>query len=126
MKLLKQFESEIDAKHLSDRLKGKGVFTFISSSRSHSSGRFATGALKVGFWAVLEDQHEDAVSLLTNKKHIVKQPLKIDEMVQLEKEAAHRMQIGINNKFQKLLTWGLIGSIFVFALAVLVSIVSTL
>ncbi|WP_281213753.1 hypothetical protein [Shewanella insulae] len=84
MILLKEYESEIDAKSLAERLRAKGIFTHVSSRQSKRIGAFATGALKVGVWSVLDHQATDAIALLSNNRHQVENPLTEEEMVELE------------------------------------------
>lgn len=84
MKLLVQYSNILDAEYLSERLRNKGVMTYISSSKSHSMGRIQSGALRVGVWVVLESQYEDAFTLLRNKRHKANAPLTKEEMVELE------------------------------------------
>ena len=99
MKLLRNFEDLSDAEHLSERLRNKGVMTFISSKQSHGLHRYRTGALKVGVWAVLPHQFQDAAELLNNNKHKVSSPLSLQEILELESQAAN----SFTNSFNKLI-----------------------
>lgn len=88
MILLKEYSSEIDADRLAERLRAKGVLTHVSARQSKQIGSFVTGALKVGVWAVLDQQANDAVALLSNKQHTVEHPLTEEEMIELEAKMA--------------------------------------
>ena len=84
MILLRQFHNSTDADSLSSRLRGKGIYTFVSSKRSYRLSSIYTGAFKVGVWAVLDNQHQDAIELLKNKRHAVQNPLTEEEMRKLD------------------------------------------
>ena len=61
MILLKEFASEIDADNLAERLRAKGIFIHVSGKQSNQLGAFVTGVIKLGVWAVLDHQANDAV-----------------------------------------------------------------
>jgi len=84
MKLLKEFHSEVDADNLSERLRGRGILTHVSSKRSHRLSTAKTGALKLGVWGVLPQQYDDAYILLSNKKHKPTYMLSPEEILELE------------------------------------------
>jgi len=69
MKLLNEYYDIIDAEILAEELEYLGIVTHISSKKSHSISSHITGAIKVGLWAVLEEQYEDAASYLKNPEH---------------------------------------------------------
>lgn len=102
MKLLKEFESLADAEALENRLRAKGILTHISSAASKQLGAIATGATKVGVWAVLNEQVDDAVALLGNNKHIVKHFLAEEEMKNLEIESKSKMANAVKSGLNKL------------------------
>ncbi len=104
MKLLREFQNIYDAEHLSKRLRNKGVMTFISSKRSHNLHRHRTGATKVGVWAVLPHQYEDAFILLSNKKHKLEDPLSLEEMQQLEEQTTAEFSRTINRTLETFIT----------------------
>ena len=58
MKLIRQFDDVFDAQDFSDKLRKRGVFTHVSSSKSSQFSRHLTGALKVGVWVVLPEQYD--------------------------------------------------------------------
>ena len=88
MKLIKTFNSDIDAKYFAEDFREKGILVFVSSkySRSLSSGQ--TGALTSEAWIVLKSQYEDAFNLKNDKEYIVRNPLTEEEMIYLEKNTA--------------------------------------
>jgi len=101
MKLLKEFTSTSDAEALVKRLRAKGVLTQLSSKSSKQLGAIATGAVKVGVWAVLNEQVNDAVALVANNKHIVEYALTEEEMLQLESQAKESMGSSVNSFLNK-------------------------
>ncbi|GAB1258672.1 hypothetical protein NBRC116495_16610 [Aurantivibrio plasticivorans] len=70
--------------------------TFISSKKSSALSRYATGALEVGLWAVIENQYEDAAKVLNGSPCKVRNPLKEEEMAELEMQASS-FGAGISN-----------------------------
>ncbi|MCW8886527.1 MAG: hypothetical protein OQK12_14965 [Motiliproteus sp.] len=84
MKLIEEFYSEIDAEEASQKLRKRGVLTHITSRRSYRLSRRFTGAVKVGLWAVLDNQFEDACKILTNKQCKVRHPLTEEQMKEME------------------------------------------
>lgn len=84
MILLKEYENEVYAKSLAERMRTKGILTHVSGIQSKRVGALATGALKVGAWSVLDHQAKDAIALLSNNRHQVENLLTDEEMVELE------------------------------------------
>ncbi|WP_406829131.1 hypothetical protein [Microbulbifer sp. ARAS458-1] len=119
MKLLKQFESEVDAKTLSERLRHKGILTHVSSLNSFRLSSYATGSLKVSVWVVLSSQENDAIALLANKKHKVSCPLTEEQMVALERKSKAAVGIYLNTGALYLLSGLLIGFLIWVAYSVL-------
>lgn len=102
MKLLKEFSSASDAEALVERLRAKGVLTHLSGMNSRRLGAIATGAMQVGVWAVLNEQVDDAIALLTNNIHLVENPLTEEEMLNLESQAKASMTSSVNSGLNKL------------------------
>lgn len=102
MTLLKEFVSASDAEALVERLRAKGVLTHLSGMNSNQLGAIATGTLKVGVWAVLNEQVDDAIALLTNNSHLVETPLTEEEMLNLESQAKESMTSSVNSGLNKL------------------------
>ena len=103
MKLLQEYTDVSDAEHLSQRLRQKGVLTYISSKQSKQFGAHQTGAVKVGVWVVLTEQENDAISLLSNKKHQVEYVLSEEQMEKLELQAKDKMESATKVILNKLL-----------------------
>jgi hypothetical protein len=59
-------------------LAGSGIPTFISSKNSGPALGFVL-ANKYTLWVCLENQYEDAVNLLKNPDHVVKNPVDVDD-----------------------------------------------
>ena len=102
MKLLKEFTSVSDAEALVERLRKKGVLAHISSANSKQIGAIATGGVKVGVWAVLDQQVNDAAALVSNNKHIVESALTEVEMLHLERQAKEGLAGSVNSTLNKL------------------------
>ena len=96
MKLIREYTSLTDAEAFAKRLRKKGVLTQISSVNSKQLGAMVTGAVKVGVWVVLDEQADDAASLLNNKRHAVQHLLTEEEMKLLESGAKEQMDNSIN------------------------------
>ena len=84
MKLIQEFYSEVDAEKARDKLRKRGILTYISSKGSNNLSSIYTGAFKVGLWAVLDNQYHDACKILTKKQCKVRYPLSEDQMVEIE------------------------------------------
>lgn len=119
MKLLKQFSDEIEAESFSEKLRNKGLMTYISSKRSMSFGRHQTGALTVGVWVVLENQYEDAFELMKNKNHKPSNSLSVEEIEKLES----KLKISLSGSIKKGLTktLNILAVITLFSLVLIVA-----
>ncbi|AQQ67656.1 hypothetical protein Mag101_08405 [Microbulbifer agarilyticus] len=102
MKLLREFTSLSDAELLSNRLRSKGILTHISGVNSKQLGAIATGTVKVGVWAVLNEQVDDATALLTNSRHTVRHQLTEEEMSRLESESQGKVAASLSSLLNKL------------------------
>lgn len=120
MKLLQRFDELVEAELLSAEFRKKGILTFISSKGSHALGRHQTGAIGVGVWAVLENQYEDAVSLIHNSEHVVKHPLTEMEMVELERTNKEKIARGFNSILNKVVVGFLVVLVSAFFAFVLI------
>jgi hypothetical protein len=87
MKLIALYDDIGEANQHSLLLRQSGVLTHVSSSNSYMLSQIKTGALRVGLWAVLDEQITDAKSLLENPNHIVKTALTEEQMLDLERAA---------------------------------------
>lgn len=86
MKLLDQYFTVANAEEDARKLNDEGVMTFISATNSHSMSPMS-GAAKVGLWIVLNHQYLDAVELLRDPTHQVKNPITRAEMDELRESA---------------------------------------
>ena len=84
MKLIQQYDSEVDAKDARDNLRKRGVLTYISSRQSYSLSGVVTGAFKVGLWVIIDNQYQDACNILTKKSFKVRFPLTEEQMLKIE------------------------------------------
>lgn len=119
MKLVAQYSDLLDAEEVSERIRRAGVMTVITSKRSHNLSRFRTGALNVGLWAVFDDQYEDAVQLLKNRKHKPSRVISLEEMNELDIAAKEQIAFSSKKFFEKAATF-----VFGGALAALLAYVA--
>jgi uncharacterized protein YqhQ len=105
VKILKQFQSESDAKFLAERFRNKGILTFISSVQSRKLSSLYTGAFTSVVWVVLESQYSDAFLLLEFKQHKVEHPLSEQEMQELEEQGKISFSETIQNSASTMLNY---------------------
>ncbi len=86
MNLLAQFNDVSQAEELSYELRERGVLTYVSSSNSFKLSSAQTGAVKVGLWAVLDEQYQDAKSYLDNPSHKIVTAFTQEQLVEIEQE----------------------------------------
>ena len=104
MKLIAQYQDTIDAERVSDRLRRKGILTFVSGRGLQVPGAARhTGAIKIGLWAVLPNQYEDAEILLKNRRHEPSVVLSADEMEKLERESKASLSATFSRSMERIL-----------------------
>lgn len=111
MQLISEYLSKLDAEDARQKLRKRGIFTFVSSARSYSLSSYFTGALKVGLWAVFDNQYNDACRILAGKQCKVRHPLSEDQMVEME--------ILSKQRSPSLILKGLVAALVVTSIAVL-------
>ncbi len=99
MKLIAEFFDLSEADRVSSRMRSAGVMTVVTSKRSYNLSSVKTGALKVGLWAVFEDQHDDALQLLNNHNHKPKKAISLKDMDEIQELA----RTETNNRLKRLL-----------------------
>lgn len=109
MKLLTQFYELQQATELNTALRDAGIMTFMSSVNSHMLSSTRTGAMRVGIWVVLDEQFNDAITLLSNPEHIPKKRLSFEEMEALEEEAYAQQEASNQKRIESIAAW-VIGS----------------
>ncbi|EDY86119.1 hypothetical protein GP5015_2029 [gamma proteobacterium HTCC5015] len=88
MKLIAEYIDLMQAEDAALRLRAVGILTHISSRHSFVLSGFVTGTYKVGLWAVLDLQHDDATAYLNDEEHLVTSGLSEEDLIALE----HRLQ----------------------------------
>ncbi len=88
MNLLAQYNDVSQAESLQYELRKRGVLTHVSSSNSFRLSSAQTGAVKVGLWAVIDEQYSDSMSYLRDSNHKITTVLTEEQMRQLETEFA--------------------------------------
>lgn len=109
---------------LSEKLRNKGILTFVSSQRSIRIPMAHGGASSVGVWAVLPNQYGDAFNYLKNKKHKIMYPLSKEEMEALEKQSKEKSIISFNRKLTRFLNFTFIVLLVVLVSFVLIKVIS--
>ncbi len=99
MQLLETCISAEEASKVQQMLKNKGVLTHLYDAKSHKFSRGIT------LWAVLENQYEDALALLSDKRHTVEFPLTVEEMAQLESKAYKAFEKATSSVITKCTNW---------------------
>ena len=84
MKLIAEYIDLMQAEDAALRLRAVGILTHISSRHSFVLSGFVTGTYKVGLWAVLDSQYDDATQYLDNDEHHVTAGLPEEKLVALE------------------------------------------
>lgn len=87
MHLIEQYPDLFQAEDAAMRLRNIGILTHISSKNSFVMSGYVTGAFKVGLWAVLDAQYQDACEFLKDEHHEVTTGLPEDELIRLEGSA---------------------------------------
>lgn len=87
MKLLEQYQSTYDAERVALELRRKGILAQVSDKFANPHS-FASGAFKVGLWVIVDEQFDDAFSVLNDQDYEVQNPLTEVEMIAIEQAAA--------------------------------------
>ena len=85
MKLIRNFHYVEEAEQIAEQLRQQGIVTHISSKGLH--GYFKV-AIKVGLWAVLDEQYEDALKFIADPAHTITSGLTPDQIEMLQQEAS--------------------------------------
>ncbi len=120
MKLVTEFFDLSEAERVSDRMRSAGVMTVVTSKRSYNLSSVKTGALKVGLWAVFEDQYDDALQLLHNHNHKPKRAISLADMNEIQELSRIETSNRLQKLFEKSAAW-FFGSIL-FALLTYITI----
>lgn len=113
MKLLATFETWEEASNLLIFLQGKGIIAELET-RQYVYGYIAT---KYQVSAVLDEQYDDAVALMENPDHIVKNPLDPEEFQQYVDDKDVKIS-ALDQMLNVLLPIGLVAIALIVALAI--------
>jgi hypothetical protein len=83
MKLLGTYTSIIEANHVANSLREKGVLCRVSDINTYNYWAI-TGVTDVRVWVILDSQWEDAQALLADSRHTPENPLPSEDMALLE------------------------------------------
>ena len=112
MKLVDQYIDPGMASAARERLRDAGIATHIDVMDPHNVQPSKSGKTRVGLWVLDDSQHEDALQVLADPGHRLKNPLSFDEISKLEaaveKRPPSRRNVS-NVAFILLLIAGLLG-----------------
>ena len=94
MKLIRNYHDISDAQQVAEQLRQQGIVTHISSKGLHGYFRVA---IKVGLWAVLDDQYEDAVKYIADPTHQISSGLSQAQIETLQHEVRDSSFAMMNN-----------------------------
>ncbi len=101
MKLVTEFYDLTEAEDTSNRMRRAGVMTVVTGKRSFNLSPVRTGVLKVGLWAVFDDQYPDAVQLLQNRAHKPRRVISLAEMEEIQALASAQTGNGFKKLMEK-------------------------
>jgi hypothetical protein len=96
MKLIANFESVSGADQASMLLSSQGIVTHVSSRGTKSLGFIIPNIANAGLWAILDHQHEDAISFLNDNDHIVTTGLSEAELAEFNEVASANIFDSLN------------------------------
>lgn len=96
MKLIASFESVSGADQSAMLLGTQGIVTHVSSRGTNSLGYIIPNIANAGLWAILDHQHEDAVSFLNDNDHTVTTGLSELELVEFNAVASDNIFNSLN------------------------------
>jgi len=86
--------------------------THVSSKHAYTMSGVITGAFKVGLWAVLDSQYQDACAYTLDFEHEITSGISEEEILKLETEASHHAE----NVFSGFLTYSVVGFVTIMGL----------
>ena len=84
MKLVDQYIDPGVASAARERLRDAGIATRVDVMDPHNVQPSKSGKTRVGLWVLDDSQHEDALQVLADPGHKLKNPLSFDEISKLE------------------------------------------
>jgi hypothetical protein len=88
MKLIENCNFSGNLSEVANYLTQRGILVSTTDDYANLPGKsYATRNVKIGIWIHMDDQYDDAIALLKNKNHTVKNPLSIDDMQELKEQA---------------------------------------
>jgi len=113
MKLIREYHGLVEAQDMAMRLREHGIVTHTSSTHSFILSGLATGAFKVGLWAVLDSQYEDACAYALDPLHEITSGLSEQEVIAWESQ----IPVQTNAVFSRFMLYAFIGIAFFAGLA---------
>jgi hypothetical protein len=96
MKLIAYYENAGDADAAALLLRSRGILPYVSSQATKTLRGMIFASSKVGLWAVLDHQFDDAVLLLEDSDHEVSSGLSESEMLSFEDTASRNVFASLN------------------------------
>ena len=84
MKLVDQFIDPNMATAARVRLRIAGIAAFVDTMDPHAVQPSKSGETHIGLWVLDDEQHQDAIHVLTNPEHKPKRVYSLDEIAKLE------------------------------------------
>lgn len=98
MRMVAKYRSHAEAAERAAFLQVHGIATHVSDMTSMRPNLAHQGQFRAGLWVVLEAQYEDALGLLEDPDHDVRNPLSVDQLQHMETQ-------GMVDARQALLKW---------------------
>jgi hypothetical protein len=87
MKLVDQFIDPNMATAARVRLRIAGIASHVDTMDPHNIQPSRSGETRIGLWVIDDEQHEDAIHVLTNPEHKPRRVYSLDEISKLEASA---------------------------------------
>ncbi len=75
MKLVQDFTDQNEALGFSLKIRAKGIPNHVAMFRGNNTHRYGGGPKTWAVWVLIDSQFEDAVKLIRNSRHKIKNPL---------------------------------------------------
>ena len=92
MKLVDQFIDPNMATAARVRLRIAGIAAFVDTMDPHAVQPSKSGETHIGLWVLDDEQHQDAIHVLTNPEHKPRRVYSLDEIAKLEASVEKREQ----------------------------------
>jgi hypothetical protein len=84
MKLVEDFTDQNEAINFSLAIRAKGIPNHVAMFRGNNTHRYGGGPKTWAVWVLIDPQFDDAIKLIRNSRHKVKNPLTEEEIFSIE------------------------------------------